>query len=239
MIPKVIHYCWFGGNEKSQLIKNCMKSWREYCPDYKIVEWNEGNFDIQINAYVEEAYRLKKWAYVSDYVRFYVLYNNGGIYLDTDVQLLKPIDTLVEKGNFDGFANDRIVNTGLIMCCEKGDWLCKEVLDSYRGEAFVWNDDPSKMFAIGRRVTSILKLHGLAEDGTLQNIGNYTIYPKYYFNPTDGDMNVKIDERAFSVHHFAATWFPLSKKIKNSIRRFIGHRRMEQLKNLFSFLRRD
>lgn len=186
MIPKIIHYCWFGHNKKGRLIKRCMKSWIKYCPDYEIIEWNEENFDIHMNQYVEEAYRQKKWAYVSDYARFYVLYNMGGIYLDTDVQLVKPIDELVEKGKFAGFSNNTIVATGLILCAEKGDWMCNEVLKSYKNEKFIWNEDPAKMFAIGRRVTGILKDKGLVPNGTLQSVKDYTIYPSYYFNPTGG-----------------------------------------------------
>lgn len=221
MIPKKIHYCWFGNNKKSKLIIKCIESWKKYCPDYEIIEWNENNFNINCCEYVKDAYNQKKWAYVSDYARFYVLNKYGGVYLDTDVQLLKPIDKLLLNGKFAGFAKEDIVATGLIMATEKGDWLCNEVLDSYINERFIW-EDPSKILAIGRRVTSILKKNGLICNGELQKVKDYTIYPSYYFNPTNGDMNVKIDERAYSVHHYAATWFPRGLRIRNTIRRFIG-----------------
>ena len=227
MIPKTIHYCWFGGNKKSRLIERCINSWRETCPDYEIIEWNENNFDIDVCPYVRGAYDAGKWAYVSDYARFYFLEKHGGIYLDTDVELLKPLDELMEKGAFAGFASDRIVATGLILACEKGSRFCREVLDSYEGEEFV-DDAPDKILAIGRRVTAILQSHGLELNGEEQTVDGITVYPKYYFNPTDGDMHAKVDERAYSVHHYAATWFPKKKRILNTLRRFIGSNIMEK-----------
>ena len=227
MIPKIIHYCWFGGNEKPTLIKRCIESWKKICPDYEIKEWNESNFDVCCNAYVKKAYEMKKWAFVADYARFYVLYNYGGVYLDTDVQLVNNIDELRLKGKFAGFGNDEIVATGLILATEKNDWLCKKVMDSYIGEDFVW-DDPSKILAIGRRVTRILMDSGLKPNGQMQTVRDYTIYPKYFFNPTDGDIRGKVDERAYSIHHYAATWFSPKDKFKNTLRRFVGHRNIER-----------
>jgi len=233
MIPKTIHYCWFGNGKKSKLIKKCIKSWGKFCPDYEIIEWNETNFDIEICPYVKEAYEQKKWAYVSDYVRFYVLNKFGGIYLDTDVEIIKSIDSLRKNGSFAGFSSDKIVGTGLILCCEKDNWLCQEVIDSYKNQHFI-NDDPSKILAIGRRVTAILEEHGLKLNGNKQNIEGITIYPKYFFNPTDGDIRTKPDKRAYSIHHYAATWFPKKKRILNSIRRFIGQNNMEKYYNIKS-----
>ena len=170
---------------------------------------------------------MKKWAFVADYARFYVLYQYGGVYLDTDVQLVKNIDELRLKGKFAGFGNDETVSTGLILATEKNDWLCKKVMDTYIGEEFVW-DDPSKILAIGRRVTRILIDSGLKPNGQMQMVQDYTIYPKYYFNPTDGDIRGKVDERAYSIHHYAATWFSPKDKFKNTLRRFVGHRNIER-----------
>lgn len=227
MIPKKIHYCWFGGAEKSSLIKKCITSWKKICSDYEIIEWNESNFNINICPYVKGAYQHKKWAFVSDYARFHVLNEYGGVYLDTDVELLKPLDSLVEQGAFAGFASNSIVATGLVLACEKGNWLCKEVLKSYESQEFL-DDDPDKIVAIGRRVTAILVQHGLVLNGEEQNIDGITVYPSYYFNPTNGDMRVKVDERAYSVHHYAATWFPKKKRFLNTLRRFIGSKNMNK-----------
>lgn len=206
MIPKIIHYCWFGHNKKSKLIKRCIKSWEKYCPDYKIIEWNEDNFDINICPYVKEAYDEGKWAFVSDYVRFYVLKKYGGIYVDTDVEMLKSIDKLRQNGAFAGFASDTIIATGLILCTEENNWLCQKVLNSYDGEHFI-NDDPAKILAIGRRVSAILEENGLILNGQTQTVNGFTVYEKKYFNSTDGDVFTKPDKEAYSIHHYAATWF--------------------------------
>ena len=227
MIPKIIHYCWVGNAPKPKSVLYCIESWKKFCPDYEIKEWNESNFDVNCNAYVKKAYEMKKWAFVADYARFYVLYQYGGVYRDTDVQLVKNIDELRLKGKFAGFGNDETVNTGLILATEKNDWLCKKVMDTYIGEEFVW-DDPSKILAIGRRVTRILIDSGLKPNGQMQMVQDYTIYPKYYFNPTDGDIRGKVDERAYSIHHYAATWFSPKDKFKNTLRRFVGHRNIER-----------
>lgn len=226
IIPKVIHYCWFGKTPKSVLIKKCIESWNKYCPNYKIIEWNEDNYDIYCCDYVKQAYEQKKWAYVSDYVRFDVINKYGGIYLDTDVQLVKPIDDLLFS-KFAGFAHDDIVATGLIMASTANDWLCQMVLDSYKDEQFIW-DDPTKILAIGRRVTKILVAQGLQLNGEKQFVRDYIIYPQYYFNPTKGDVFAKVDERAYSIHHYAATWFPRGARVRNTVKRFLGHKFMDK-----------
>lgn len=237
MIPKIIHYCWFGGNKKPKLIKRCIESWKKFCPDYEIKEWNESNFNINCSDYVKKAYEMKKWAFVADYARFYVLNQYGGVYLDTDVELVKNIDEIILRGKFAGFGNNEIVNTGLILATTKDDWLCKKVMDTYVDEKFVW-DDPSKILAIGRRVTQILIDTGLEPNGQLQIVQDYTIYPKYYFNPTDGDIRGKVDARAYSIHHYAATWFSPKDRLKNTLRRFIGHRNIERWHKIKSVIKK-
>ena len=102
MIPKKIHYCWVGGNSKPPLVKKCIQSWKKYCPDYEIIEWNESNYDISKNIYMKQAYEAKKWAFVTDYMRLDIIYEHGGIYLDTDVELIKNIDDLLSNEAFAG-----------------------------------------------------------------------------------------------------------------------------------------
>lgn len=131
MIPKIIHYCWFGGNPKSNLIKQCIDSWKKYCPDYQIIEWNESNFNVNCNSYVKAAYEDKKWAFVSDYARLYVVYNCGGVYLDTDVLLHSKIDELLENKCWLASDDVRYVATGLGFGAEKGNWLIKTIMDAY------------------------------------------------------------------------------------------------------------
>lgn len=111
-IPKIIHYCWFGKGEKSILIKKCMNSWKKYCPDWEIVEWNEDNFDVDFCAYSSNAFKKKKYAYCSDVARLKIIYENGGIYLDTDVELLAPLDDLLENKAWFAYGTNTEINTG-------------------------------------------------------------------------------------------------------------------------------
>ena len=140
MISKIIHYCWFGKNEKPQVVINCIDTWSKFFSDWKIIEWNEDNYDLSGNKYIEDAYKLKKWAFVSDIVRLDVLYRYGGIYLDTDVEFIKPLPTsyLNFKG-FMGFEYTNIIAPGLIFGVEKENLFIKEILDSYMNERFYYN----------------------------------------------------------------------------------------------------
>lgn len=136
MIPKVIHYCWFGRNEKSDLIKSCIESWQKYCPEYQIIEWNENNFDVNTCEYTREAYLARKWAFVSDYARLKIIFENGGIYLDTDVELKKGLDNCLNYHAW--FAQDdiRYINTGLGFGACKGNLLLKKMLDIRSARSF-------------------------------------------------------------------------------------------------------
>ena len=136
MIPKIIHYCWFGRGEKPELLKHCIESWKKYCPDYEIKEWNEENFDVNMFQYTSEAYKMKKYAFVSDVARVWIVYNYGGIYLDTDVELKQSLDDFLK---YDGwFASDSIkfVATGLGFGGIKGNKIVKAILDDYEDRAF-------------------------------------------------------------------------------------------------------
>lgn len=128
MIPKVIHYCWFGGNEKSEIIKQCIASWKKYCPDYEIIEWNESNFDINCCQYVKEAYEAKKWAFVSDYARYKIIYEHGGIYLDTDVELLDNLDKYLIYDTWFPRETQRTFNTGVGFAAIKNNKLIKNYI---------------------------------------------------------------------------------------------------------------
>lgn len=132
MIPKVIHYCWFGKSDKPELIKKCIESWKKYCPDYEIIEWNESNFDINSIPYVEQAYADKKWAFVSDYVRLYVIHKQGGIYLDTDVLLHHRMDGLLKYSCWLASDDVRYINTGLGFGAEKGNTLIQSMMNAYK-----------------------------------------------------------------------------------------------------------
>ena len=160
MIPKTIHYCWFGGNPLPDLAIKCIKSWKKYCPDYEIIEWNEKNFDLQYNTYVREAYEAKKWAFVSDVARLFALVNYGGIYMDTDVEVIKSLDDLLLYQSVSGFESETQIPTGL-MACEKGNRMFQEFLNDYEGKHFIRDDGSLDLTTNVTYITNICLKHGL------------------------------------------------------------------------------
>ena len=217
MIPKVIHYCWFGGKEKPESVIKCIDSWKEFCPDYEIKEWNENNFDINANDYVKEAYQNSFWAFVSDYARFSILYKYGGLYFDTDVELIDTIDDLVEEGPF--FARERkdklVVATGLGMGALPGMDVYKEVLDYYDSIHFVYEDGTFNKKTVVDHVTKVLikNPNEYKNTDSVFKIQDISIYPKDYFCPIDyltGDW--EFTENTRGIHHYDSTWLSESEK---------------------------
>ena len=229
IIPKIIHYCWFGGNPLPELAQKCIESWKKYCPDYEIRRWDETNFDINCCDYVREAYEAKMWAFVSDYARFKILYENGGVYFDIDVELIKPIDDLIQKGPFMGLEElDKAqtapelglaVNAGLGLAANTGLSLAKEVLDSYHNSHF--EKDKNGLYeTVVTRVTNIVLMHGEIYPDKITEVAGIMIYPPEYFCPLSyytGEMN--ITERSRSIHHYMATWTNKWEKRINQINR--------------------
>ncbi len=209
MIPKVIHYCWFGGNPKPKLAKKCIKSWKKYCKGYQIIEWNEENFDFNSNEFAKQAYDEKAWAFVSDVARYDIINKFGGIYFDTDVEVIKNIDFLLEQKAFMGFENDRYVASGLGFGAEKGNKIIKEIFEytkqlKYRDE----NGDLCRPI-VTTYTTDILKSHGLKVpcQGDIQQLNEITIYPKDYFCPKDFNTGlVELTENTATIHHFDGSW---------------------------------
>lgn len=207
MIPKVIHYCWFGGKPLPAEAIKCINSWKTHCPDYVIKEWNESNFDFSICDYAKEAYEARKWAFVSDYARFYILYHEGGIYFDTDVEIIKSIDSLLKEGSFMGFEDENKVNPGLGLATYRMNPIYGEILEFYQNAHFVREDGAFNLTTIVDYTTNILIKHGLKNGTGPQKIGDITIYPKDYFNPMDMDSGkIHITPNTISIHHYAATW---------------------------------
>ena len=190
MIPKVIHYCWFGGKEMPKLAKKCIKSWKKYCPDYELKLWNEETFDINSNPYVKEAYENKKFAFVTDYVRLFALYNYGGVYMDTDVEVLKSIDEFLENAAFTGFESSNYVPTG-IMASEKKLPIIKSLLDYYTDRHFVNTDGSFDITTNTKTITKILSDKGLILNNSYQKVEEFTLYPSDYFCPIDWRTNKK------------------------------------------------
>lgn len=251
-IPKVIHYCWFGGGEKSDKIKMCMRSWKKFCPDYRIIEWNESNFDIHCCKWVEQAYQHKKWAFVTDYVRLFVLYNCGGVYMDTDVEIIKPIDGFLGNNAFSGFEQTNTIPTA-IMGAEKGNPWIKFLLDYYEGKEFVSDG----IFSTTTNVIIITEMTKKKYNIQLNNEyidipGHFTLYPKEYFCPK-GYITGLTDktDNTVCIHHFESSWmgkeqlkkvhkYRRRNKIVRTIllptkilKKVIGEKSYNSLKNMF------
>lgn len=215
-IPKKIHYCWFGGTEKNELIKKCIDSWKRYCPDYEIVEWNENNFDLSSSQYVMEAYNAKKWAFVSDYVRMWALYNYGGIYLDTDVEILKPLDKFLIHDAFTGFEKEELPFTAVVGCVKKHE-VVASILSTYEGRRFLKEDGTYDMQTNTESVSKLFVEHyGVKLNNLRQDISNgLTIYPSEYFCPKSyTDNTVKITKNTYAIHWFDGSWMDISVKDK-------------------------
>ncbi len=222
-IPKVIHYCWFGKGKMPALSEKCIKSWRVFCPEYEIVCHNEDNFDINQNQYAREAYECGKWAFVSDYVRLKVLYDEGGIYLDTDVELIKPLDDLIEKCGFMGFDDNGLVSTGLGFACEKGNELVAKLLSDYDDIPFVLPDGTCDLTPCPDRNTKTLKKLGMDTDNKDQVFMGIRMLPEDYLCPMKYYTGKKvITKNTYSIHHFCASWTSKTSKRTLLIKRIIG-----------------
>lgn len=229
MIPKIIHYCWFGQGELPAIAKKCMKSWQEQMPGVKIVRWDETNYDVTKNRYMREAYAKKKYAFVSDYARLDIIYQNGGIYLDVDVELIRPLDPILENNHcFLGFqtalpSGEFLVNTGLGFGAEPGNKLIRQILKDYEDLVFIKEDGSLDLVSCPMRNSSVLKDIGLTTNNKLQMVVDARIYPCDYFCPmNEQNGKIQLTNNTVSIHHFSASWLPLSRKIKRQIRNTIG-----------------
>ena len=204
-IPKIIHYCWFGGNPKPQLVLDCIESWRKYCPDYEIREWNEDNFDVNSVQYVKEAYEAKKWAFVSDYVRLHALSMYGGIYLDTDMELLKPIEKFMSDDAFVGYETKDSPATGIIGCVS-GHPLIEKLSEYYKKHPF--SRDGEIVTSSGPVIISgIFEQEGTKLDGKLKTSCGCKIYPEKTFYPNGmAELFNRHPKESFAYHHYMGSW---------------------------------
>ncbi len=216
------------------LAEKCIKSWKKYCPDYEIVCWNEDNFDISQNKYAQEAYDARKWAFVSDYVRLKVIYDLGGIYLDTDVELLKPLDSLIENGGYMGFDDNGVVSTGLGFAAEKGNELMGELLRDYDGIPFVLPDGSYDITPCPDRNTETMVRLGFDKNINDQIFMGLRILPEDYLCPMKYYTGKKIiTENTYSIHHFCASWTSAKSRRTTFIKRIIGVKLYEKLYGKF------
>lgn len=229
MIPKTIHYCWFGRNPLPKLAQKCIKSWKKYCPDYEIREWNEDNFDIaSAPLYVRQAYEAKKWAFVTDYVRLFAMYNYGGIYMDTDVEVLRPIDKFLSDKAFSGFESEKYTQTG-IMASEKGHLLIKEFLDEYDSISFKNKDGSLNLETNVVKITRCLSQYGLSLNNNEQTIRDMTFYPSDYFCPFElSTGRLRLTPNTYTIHHFSGSW--LSAEDHKKVRAARRKRRWEEIR---------
>ena len=217
MIPKVIHYCWFGGNPKSTVAVKCIESWKRYCPDYEIKEWNESNYDVKKHPFMKKAYEKKKWAFVSDYARVDVIHQYGGVYLDTDVELIASINPFLEYDFYAGFESASFVAFGLGFGAIEGHPVLRDILDYYDKLDFPENEFGLSMVSCPRIQTKVLEKYGLECNNETQDFEGIHIFNTEFFNPRSFKTGeTKITANTVSIHHYDMSWTTDSfKKLKD------------------------
>lgn len=219
MIPKIIHYCWFGNKKINIKIKKYIKTWKKFFPDYEIIEWNEKNFDININNYVKEAYECKKYAFVSDYARLYALYNYGGIYFDTDVEVLRNFQELLKKDkDIFGFEVENHLMTA-VMVSRKESPIIKEFLEWYENKKFIDNGktnlEPNTTI-----LSNILSKKGIQLNNTVQELEDVIVYPLDYFSGYDIiNLSLNISSNTYTIHHYAYSWGPIQRRVAYNLKK--------------------
>lgn len=227
MIPKIIHYCWFGGKELPIEVKKCIASWKKMCPDYEIVRWDERNFDIEQHPFAMAAYKAKAWAFVSDYARLKVVYENGGIYLDTDVELRKNLDDLRKTRCYIGIQqNEYLCTTGLGFGATKSNPVVHKMLMSYDDLTFF----PSRAHELACPALNdaVIRSYGEVSNSEITELEEVTVYPPQYFDPYGGEN--LLCEETYSIHHYAASWTSKGNSTKRRIARLIGQNNIINIK---------
>ncbi len=237
MIPKIIHYCWFGRKPLPKLALKCIASWKKFLPDYEIKEWNEDNFDVNSIPYIAQAYKHKKYAFVSDYARFKILYEQGGIYFDTDVEVIKSIDDILAKGAFFGLEQDITENfacaPGLGFACNPGLGLLREMLELYKNLDFKQSDGSLNQKTIVEYFSEMLLKKGLQPISGIIEFEGVFIYPPDYFCPKPSEFGkIQITENTRTIHHYAASWIGPKQCLANFMIRIFGKRLVMKLYNL-------
>lgn len=220
-IPKKIHFCWFGKGEKTQMIKKCIASWKQNMPDYEIIEWNEDNFDVNCNPYVKQAYENKKWAFVTDYVRLKVLFEHGGIYLDTDVEVLKNFDSLLNGKSFIGLESLDEMVTGVLTATigmRPSNQIIGEIITLYDKRNFIVNGSMDLTTNVKFITNYLMNNYKLELANKLQILNeDLIIYPSDYFCPKNSCTKLKITDNTYSIHHFDGSWVSNGHKFKSLI----------------------
>lgn len=219
MIPKIIHYCWFGPNPIPDKEQKCIESWKKYFPDFEFKFWNENSFNVNNNEFTIQAYESKKFAFVSDYVRVKALYEYGGLYLDTDVEVIKPFDIFFKNEAFLGFENRRSIGTAVI-ACEKRNPIIGKMLDYYQKHSFVDSKGNLNIVTNVEVLTEILEKDGLVRENSNQVVGKFHIYARdYFYTKKISDTEFLITENTVSIHKMSASWLT-DRQIKRGNNKF-------------------
>ncbi len=232
MIPKKIHYCWFGGNPLPKDVVKCIRSWEKFCPEYEIIQWDERNFDVNCHKFAKDAYVAKAWAFVSDYARLKIIFENGGIYFDTDVELLKNLDFLLNNSCYVGIQQgERLCNTGIGFGAEKGAPVIKKMLMVYDKVAFDINKKAE--IQCPRLNDSVIKAIGYQYVDDPVFVSDTLILPCRYMDPlSTGKAKDLMCGDTVSIHHYAASWHPAKVCAKRKIVNAIGAHNVQKLKKL-------
>jgi len=238
-IPKIVHYCWFGRGQKPKIVRKCIASWKKRLPDYTFMEWTEDQFDVHSSAYVQEAYTSRKFAFVSDVARLHALYSHGGIYMDTDVEVLQPLDRFLSHEAFSGFEDEVFLQSGTMGAVPGHPWI-KELLDYYGNKSFIKADGSYDTTTNTMVISRICERHGLQMNGRYQQLSNgVAFYPRTYFSPYDYiNGGNYLSEESYTIHHFAQSWLPfrvrLRGKLKKAASRVIGNDNMMKIRKMLS-----
>lgn len=233
MIPKVIHYCWFGGKPLPKLARKCMNSWKEMCPDYTITRWDEDSFNVNCHPFCEAAHASQAWAFVSDYARLKVVYENGGIYLDVDVELLKPLDDLLDSQCYIGVEQaDHLCATGLGFGAIKFSPVVQKLLMKYDEITFDYGN--LQKIACPILNHTVFSEMGYEYSDEVVDLGDAVVYPSRYFDPytPSGNTGNLLCEETYSISHYGYTWGDPISRFKLEIQRLLGYNRMVAIRNL-------
>lgn len=230
--PKKIHYCWFGGNPLNKRTLRYIERWKELCPDFEFIRWDETNCDMNANEYVRGAYQSGKWAFVSDYFRLKALYEQGGVYLDTDVELLRPFGDLLELSGFAGFEDAEHVAT-CVLGAEKEHGFFRQAMELYEGRTFLREGGEPDLTTNVEILTGLLGRNGLEPDGARQSVMGMEIFPAEYFSPRSLETG-KLTKtgNTYAIHWFEASWQTGSQRFHRKVAQVIGKKNTERLKKL-------
>lgn len=230
MIPKKIHYCWFGHGEMPQLAKDCIASWHKHMPDWEYKLWNEDNFDVESTPYTKEAYAARKYAFVSDFVRLYALKSEGGVYLDVDFIVYKPFDALLNQRAFAGFEGSKRQPVMMGVCASEayGEWVT-EMLDAYQGRRFFNVDGSPDMTTNVQFITAIMASNGFLQNGKEQDYKDLHVFPVDYFCPRLTTGEYLRTDNTYCEHLGLDSWTGHASGWKNTVKRIVGQKNMTRL----------